>query len=113
MPVGKLAFEHDVGVVGPGDVAGAAGAGAVAFDRRVHGGEHVRILAHAEVVVGAPHGDLLALAAEVADRAREGAGLALKLGEDPVTPLGPEPVDLVFEKTLIIHMSLLPAFRVC
>ena len=55
--VGDLRLELDVVVRGAGDVARAAGARAGGVERRVHGGEHGGVLAHAEVVVGAPHGD--------------------------------------------------------
>ena len=41
--------------VGAGDVARAAGAGAVLADGGDHGVPHGRVLAHAEIVVGAPH----------------------------------------------------------
>ncbi len=60
--VGELALQQDVVVVGAGDVAGAAGAGAAAVERLVHGGEHLGVLAHAEIVVGAPDRDLAAVA---------------------------------------------------
>ena len=52
--VGELGLELDVVVGGAGDVARAAGAGADLVDRLVHGVEHDRVLAHAEIVVGAP-----------------------------------------------------------
>ena len=45
------------GMVGAGDVAGAAGAGAHRASRLVHGVDHGGVLAHAEIVVGAPDGD--------------------------------------------------------
>ena len=56
--VGELALQQHVVVGGAGDVAGAAGAGAAAVDRRVHRRQHRRVLAHAEIVVRAPDGDL-------------------------------------------------------
>ena len=56
--VGELVLELDVIVGGAGDVARAAGAGADGVDRLVHGGDDGRMLAHAEIVVGAPDGDL-------------------------------------------------------
>ena len=55
--VGELGLELHVIVGRAGDVARAAGAGADRVDRLVHGGDHGRVLAHAEVVVGAPDGD--------------------------------------------------------
>ena len=56
--VGELGLELDVIMGGAGDVAGAAGARAHLVDRLMHGGADDRVLAHAEIVVGAPHGDV-------------------------------------------------------
>ena len=85
--VGELALEQHVVVVGAGDVAGAAGAGAAAVDRLVHGVEHGRVLAHAEIVVRAPDRDLAAAAVAIEGGAGEVAGVALEVGEDPVAAL--------------------------
>ena len=86
---------------GAGDVAGAAGAGAGAVDRLVHGGDHGGMLAHAEIVVGAPDRDVAAAA--VIERAREGAGPPLQIGEHAIAALGLERVEPVLEKTFVIH----------
>ena len=56
--VGQLALQLDVIVGGAGDVARAAGAGAGLVDGLVHGVEHDRVLALAEIVVGAPDDDV-------------------------------------------------------
>ena len=90
MEVGELLLEEDVVVVGAGDVAGAAGAGAAGVQRFVHGADDGGVLAHAEVVVGAPDGDFVvpvAVGAHVGG-AREAAGLALEVGEDAVVAGG-------------------------
>jgi len=50
----------------------------------MHGGEHQGMLAHAEIIVRAPYGNLAGAVLGVADGAREIALLALKLGENPV-----------------------------
>jgi hypothetical protein len=55
-------------------------------DRRLHGLDHHRMLAHGEIVVGAPHGDVAHRAVLVEAGAREGAGDALQLGEDAIAP---------------------------
>ena len=55
--VGKLALQLDMVVQGAGDIARAAGASPRDVERRMHGREHGRMLAHAEIVVGAPHRD--------------------------------------------------------
>ena len=56
--VGELALQLDQRMVGAGDVAGAAGAGAHAGRGLDHGADHLGVLAHAEIVVGAPDHDL-------------------------------------------------------
>ncbi len=69
--VGQLALQLHMVVVGAGNVARAAGAGAAAVDRLVHRRKHLRVLAHAEIVVGAPHGDVVDAAVAMAGRRRE------------------------------------------
>jgi hypothetical protein len=44
-------------VVMAGDIAGSARSAAGLGDSPLHGGEHVRMLTHAKVVIAAPHGD--------------------------------------------------------
>ncbi len=58
----QFCLEFNVVVGGPGDVARAARAGADPIDRLVHGREHLRVLAHAEVVVRAPDDDVAHIA---------------------------------------------------
>ena len=101
--VGKLALEQHVVVVGAGDVAGAAGAGAAAVERLMHGGEHRRVLAHAEIVVGAPDRHVALAAIGVADGAREIALLALQLGKDAIAAFLVKAVELFGEKCFEIH----------
>ena len=57
--VGKLIFQEHVVMAGPGNVARAAGAGSDPIECFVHGCEHRRMLAHAEVIVGTPDGHLI------------------------------------------------------
>ena len=59
------------------------------------------MLAHAEIVVRAPHGDLAAAA--MIEGAREGAGPPLQIGEYPVMALGPERIEARLEKAFVIH----------
>jgi hypothetical protein len=65
------------------------------------------MLAHAEIVVGAPDGDLLRPAVGPPDGAREGAGDALEIGEDAVAALRVDLVDCFPEKPLIVHAGIL------
>src|ERR1700746_3277538 len=53
--IGKLGLELHVRQVGSGNIASPAGARTRAFDRSMHGRQHVRVLTHAEIVVAAPH----------------------------------------------------------
>ncbi|GIS12885.1 MAG: hypothetical protein CM15mP115_20360 [Alphaproteobacteria bacterium] len=91
---GQLVLERDEGVAGAGDVAGAAGAGAARRRRRAHGRDHVRMLAHAEIVVGTPDDDLLRRAIVVAQGDRVPADDPLELDEMPVAVLGFQAVQL-------------------
>ena len=99
--VGQFAFEQHMGVAGAGDVAGAAGAGAGAVELLRHRRQHHRVLAHAEIVVRAPDGDLGADAMIVG--ARETAAAPFEIGEDPVAALGVERVYARFEEIVEIH----------
>jgi hypothetical protein len=58
MQVGKLALQLYERVIGPGDIARASRAGphpGCGFD---HGANDLRMLAHAEIIVGAPDHDV-------------------------------------------------------
>ena len=103
MQVGKLALELDQRVVGAGDVAGAAGAGAHAGRGLDHGADHLGMLAHAEIVVGAPHDDVARPLWGVPDCARETAGEPLEVGKHPVAALVPEPGQGPREIRIIVH----------
>src|SRR5579875_1293167 len=83
------------------DVARAAGAGADFVDRFMHRRAHGRVLAHAEIVVGAPDGDLAAACMVV--RVREIARFALEIGEHAVATFGFQPVDALLKKPFVIH----------
>ena len=109
--VGELALQQHVLVGGAGDVAGAAGAGAVLVDRGVHRRDHLRVLAHAEVVVRAPDGDLGGPVADEAAGAREVAAAAGELGEDAVVALLAEGVELAAEQGVVVHRAVLRLHR--
>ncbi len=101
--VGKLGLELDQRVVGAGDVAGAAGADAHPPRRLGHGGEHRLVLAHAEIVVGAPDDDLAGLFPVPPQGVGEAAGDPFKVGEDAIAPLGVERGNRLREDRLIVH----------
>src|SRR5580704_6242852 len=98
-------------MIGAGNVAGAAGAGAHARRGLYHGADHFRVLAHSEIIVRAPNHDVARSLRRMPDGAREASGHALEVGENPVAMLVPQPVQSIREKRTIIHGlgSLLPS----
>ncbi len=107
----EFALERHMQGVGAGDIARAAGARALGGDGGLHGLEHHRMLAHGEVVVAAPHGDVARLAVLVEARAREGADDALEFDEDSVAALVAQALEMVREKSLVIHSCPLSPAR--
>jgi len=69
------------------DVAGAAGAGADAGGGLDHGADHFWMLAHAEIVVGAPDHDIACSLGRVPHRMGKPARDPFEIGENPVAPL--------------------------
>ena len=106
--VGELALKLDQRMIGAGDVAGAAGAGAHAGRGLDHGADHLRVLAHAEIVVGAPDHDLARALRRVPDGVRKTAGDALQIGKHPVAPLVTQAAQGVGEKRIVIHENSRP-----
>src|SRR3954466_15482781 len=90
-------------MMGAGDVAGAAGAGADPGRGLDHGADHLGVLAHAEIVVGAPDHDVARALRGVPDRMRKPARDALEIGENPVAPLVMQAVEGGTEKLAVIH----------
>ena len=75
-------------MIGAGDVACAASSGATIVDRLMHRRGDGLVLAHAEIIVGAPNGDFLRCAiGAVARCLGKAARVPLKVGEDPITAL--------------------------
>ena len=67
MQVRELPLQQYMGVVRARNIAGAAGAGAIAVEGVVHGRQHCGMLAHAKVVVRAPDSHLPLTALGVID----------------------------------------------
>jgi hypothetical protein len=72
-------------------------------DRGLHGLDHHRMLAHGEIVVGAPHGDVAHRAVLVEAGARKGAGNTLQLGEHAIASFVVQAPQMAGEKCLVIH----------
>ena len=63
--------------------------------------DDLRVLSHAEIVVGAPDDDLLRSLRRVPEGVGKAAGDPLEVGEDPVAPLDMQPRDGVGKETVI------------
>ena len=110
--VGELMLELDQRVIGAGDVAGTAGAGADAGRGLDHRADHLRVLAHAEIIVRAPDHDVTAPLGGMPERVRETAGDALEVDENPIAPLLAQLLQRGREICLVVHPSRLsPATR--
>src|SRR5258708_12633327 len=90
-------------MMGAGDVAGATGAGADAGRGLDHGADHLRVLTHAEIVIGAPDHDVLRPLRGMPHRMREPAGDAFEVGKHPITPLVMQAVEGGTEELAVIH----------
>jgi hypothetical protein len=77
--IGDLVLEQEMEMIIAGDVAGDAGAHRAQRLRHRH--QHRRVLAHAEIVVRAPDGDLGADA--VMEGSREISAAPLEIGTAP------------------------------
>src|SRR5262249_20334299 len=106
--VGELALEHDQRMIGAGDVAGAARAGAHAGRGLDHGADHLRVLAHAEVIIRTPYDDVARALWRMPDRARETAGEPLEIGEHPEAALITQPGQRIGEEIVVVHQRPIP-----
>src|SRR6185295_3741886 len=97
----KLGFELDMVVRGARYVARAARASAGGINRFVHGGKYLRVLAHAEIVVAAPHDDRPAGALGVKTSVRIISPLTHDVGEDAVAALTLQSVECIAESSEI------------
>ena len=75
-------------------------------DRLMHGRQHGGMLAHAEIVVGAPDRDLRCRRCGDAKARGKAAGEPLQIGEDAIAALGPQGVEPSLEELLVIHRPL-------
>src|SRR5262249_22185284 len=101
--VGELLLELDQRMMRARDVAGATGAGADARRGLDHGADHLRVLAHAEIVVGAPDHDVARPLRRVPDGVREAAGDPFEVSEDAVASLVMQTIEGGTEELAVIH----------
>ena len=101
--IGQFLLELHQRMMGAGDVAGAAGAGADAGRGLDHGADHLGVLAHAEIVVGAPDHDVALALRRMPDGVRKPAGDPLEIGENAIAPLVMQAIEGGTEELAVIH----------
>jgi hypothetical protein len=106
--IGKLSFELDQRMIGAGDVARAAGPGAETGGGFDHGAHDLRVLPHAEIIVGAPDDDFLRPLRRVPHGVRKSSGYSLEVGEDAVAPLDMQTRESVGKETVKARSARLP-----
>ena len=82
--IGELGFQLHVVMRGAGNIARAARPRPRPLDGLLHGGKHLGVLAHAEIVVAAPDRDRLHAIGGVQFGRGEGTALAQNVGENPI-----------------------------
>ena len=109
--IGKLVLKLDDGVAGAGNIAGAPGAGAGLGRRFDHGGDHLGVLAHAEIIVRAPDRDVVhAALGSVPEGERKGLHIAFDMSKDPIAALIVKMSNSRLEIAPIIHSLTLQGF---
>ena len=103
MQIGQFLLELHQRVMRAGDVSGAARAGAHPGGGLNHRTDHLRVLAHAEIVVGAPDHDVAAALRRVPERVREPARNALQIGENAVPPFLMQALECGTKELAVIH----------
>src|SRR3546814_1069958 len=86
------------------DIAGAARSGADIVQRLFHRGDHLGMMSHGEIIVGAPDGDR-SRASVAGKAARIGicALVAKYVDEHPVAAFGMKAADRVIENPCVVH----------
>ncbi len=104
--IGELSLELDVIVSRAGDIARAAGARADLLDRLVHGIAHHLVLAHAEIIVRAPHRHAVDAALGKMIGGWVSPAAALQIGEDAIAAFLMQRLKVLAETGLVIHLCL-------
>ena len=105
MQLGKFAFQRYHGMAVTRNVARAAGPGRSGICCVAHGADHVRVLAHAEIVIGTPDDHFMHAAITVMQRHRMASGNPLQLNKMPVAILGFQPIQSRIEMRIIVAVK--------
>src|SRR5262249_51399976 len=107
--VGELTLELDHRMIVAGDVTGAASAGAHPRRRFDHGANHLRMLAHAKIIVRAPDHDRARAVRGMPYCMRETPGDALEIGKHAVAPFLLQPGERDGKEMVIVHSARSPS----
>src|SRR6516162_8046075 len=88
-----------------GDVASAARAGPGAPSGLDHGADHLRILAHAQVIVGAPDHHVARPLRRMPNRVWEAIGDTLEIGKDAIATLRLQACQGITEIAVVVHTT--------
>ena len=102
--VGQFTLQQHVMMVGPGDIARSAGAGAALVQRVMHGRQHIRMLAHAQIIVGAPDSHVVLMIAVMAARSGELARAAFQVCKYPIATFLAQGFQFLGKECLVIHV---------
>jgi hypothetical protein len=91
---------------GTRNIPGASRTRATVIDGLMHGLDHLRVLAHAKIIVGTPDGNFSRTLGSMARGPRKAAAMPLEIGKHPITAFVVKTVQLAFEKCLEIHVTL-------
>ena len=107
--VGQFAFQIDMIVGVAADIARAARTGTDIVQRLFHRGDHLGMLPHGEIVVGAPDSDWLgAVMAMETARIRVGTAIAEDVDEHPIPAFFMKTVDRLRKDMLVVHARPIP-----
>ena len=103
MQIRQLCLKQQVVVIGSAYIARAPGASTAAPNSLLHRGYHRRMLAHAQIVVGAPNRDVTRATVKVIGRLRKLTRFTFKISKIPIVAILFQLLKLIFEKVIKRH----------
>jgi hypothetical protein len=104
MQIRQLRLKQQVVVIGSAYIARATGAGTTAPDSLLHRGYHRRMLAHTQIVVGAPNRDVTRATVKAIGRLRKLTRFTFKISKIPIVAILFQLLKLIFEKVIKRHV---------
>ena len=103
MQIGKLPLQLNMIMVRARDIARATSPGTTQIQRFMHRSDHVRMLAHAQVIVGTPDRHQRPVAPVQMRRTRKIAGVPLQIGEHPIVALTVKAIEVLSKEGFVVH----------